>query len=163
MWVTAPNSPPSCHPVCLPRGWLQGKLGSPEKPLSDLGKLSYRSFWAWELLQALAAARGTLPLARLSELTHIAPDDVANTLQALGLLRYWKGQHIVCTTPRLVDEHLRARRCVPSVCLSVCGGSSVSCWRVEGLSLTHPVVSRPPLAVVHRKALRWSPPVFEAT
>ncbi len=90
---------------------IEGKAGSPEKPLSDLGKLSYRSFWAWELLQALANARGTLSLPQLTDITNIAPDDVVSTLQALGLLRYWKGQHIVCTTPKLLEEHIRVRRC----------------------------------------------------
>ena len=32
------------------------KRGSPEKPLSDLGKLSYRSFWTWTVLTALKTA-----------------------------------------------------------------------------------------------------------
>ncbi|NXX11055.1 KAT8 acetyltransferase, partial [Podargus strigoides] len=32
---------------------LECTVGSPEKPLSDLGKLSYRSYWSWVLLEIL--------------------------------------------------------------------------------------------------------------
>lgn len=37
-------------------------VGSPEKPLSDLGKLSYRSYWSWVLLETLRDFRGTLSI-----------------------------------------------------------------------------------------------------
>jgi hypothetical protein len=40
-------------------------VGSPEKPLSDLGKLSYRSYWSYILLDILKDAQGTVSIKEL--------------------------------------------------------------------------------------------------
>ena len=42
--------------------------------------------------------------------TSIRPDDIISTLQSLSLLKWWKGQHIISVTPKLIEEHLRACR-----------------------------------------------------
>ena len=41
---------------------LEGCVGSPEKPLSDLGKLSYRSYWSWVLLDILKNTEGMVSI-----------------------------------------------------------------------------------------------------
>jgi len=87
---------------------LEGVTGSPEKPLSDLGKLSYRSYWSWVLLEILRDFRGTLSIKDLSSMTSITQADIINTLQSLNLVKYWKGQHVICVTPKLVEEHLKS-------------------------------------------------------
>lgn len=87
---------------------LECVTGSPEKPLSDLGKLSYRSYWSWVLLEILRDFRGTLSIKDLSAMTSITQTDIISTLQALNLVKYWKGRHVICVTPKLVEEHLQA-------------------------------------------------------
>merc|ERR1711976_554223 len=82
--------------------------GSPEKLLSDLGKLSYRSYWSWVLLEILRDFRGTLSIKDLSAMTSITQPDIISTLQALNLVKYWKGQHVICVTPKLVEEHIKS-------------------------------------------------------
>ena len=105
--------------------------GSPEKPLSDLGKLSYRSYWSWVLLEILRDFRGTLSIKDLSTMTSITQGDIISTLQvfvkptlmriyhhfvqSLNLVKYWKGQHVICVTPKLIEEHLRLAKFVKNI------------------------------------------------
>jgi len=81
----------------------QGVIGSPEKPLSDLGKLSYRSYWLWVILDKLG--RNSLSIKELSQETSIAQADIVLSLQSLNMVKYWKGQHVICVTPRVIQEH----------------------------------------------------------
>ncbi|XP_024529898.1 putative MYST-like histone acetyltransferase 1 isoform X1 [Selaginella moellendorffii] len=85
----------------------EGKSGTPERPLSDLGKVSFRSYWTRILLSILKDHRGNLSIKDLSTMTAIRTDDIVQTLQSLNLIKYWKGQHILSVTARVVDEHLK--------------------------------------------------------
>lgn len=37
----------------------------------------------------------------------ITQDDIISTLQSMKMVKYWKGQHVVCVTPKTVVEHLQ--------------------------------------------------------
>jgi histone acetyltransferase MYST1 len=98
----------------------EGKLGSPEKPLSDLGQLSFRSYWTEVLLDALRSHKGNLSIKDIAHRTAIQTEDIIATLQSLNLVRFWKGQHVISVSPKIVDEHLRTHaksslRCDPNL------------------------------------------------
>ena len=97
----------------------EGKVGTPERPLSDLGAVSYRSYWSRAILDALHAHRGNLSIRDISDLTSIRTDDVVKTLETLGLVKYWKGDHIISVTPRIVEEHVRASAAAAARTLAV--------------------------------------------
>lgn len=44
----------------------------------------------------------------LSQMTSITQSDIISTLQSLNMVKYWKGQHVICVTPKLVEEHLKS-------------------------------------------------------
>jgi histone acetyltransferase MYST1 len=75
----------------------EGKPGSPEKPLSDLGKISYRSYWTHVLLNLFSTQSGeeNLQIKDISLMTGIKTEDIISTLQSLNMIRFWKGQHVV--------------------------------------------------------------------
>jgi hypothetical protein len=103
----------------------EGKVGTPERPLSDLGMVSYRSYWSHVLLSILQSHRGAISIKQLSEMSAIKTDDIISTLQvgpvalehsssmtqfaalwqALNLIKYWKGQHMISVSPRVIQEH----------------------------------------------------------
>ena len=88
----------------------EGKTGSPEKPLSDLGLVSYRSFWTFELLQKLKGAKPgvILSLKDLMEMTGFQREDIIDALARLNLLTVWRGEPALNYSLKAVDEHLKA-------------------------------------------------------
>lgn len=77
--------------VLLPAGYLlskrEGQPGSPEKPLSDLGRLSYMAYWRSVVLECLHEVQDRqITIRQLSKLTGICPQDITSTLHSLGML-----------------------------------------------------------------------------
>lgn len=86
----------------------EAKVGSPEKPLSDLGLLSYRSYWAWQILGILRAEVGdALSIMDLTARTSIKHEDVITTLQHLGYIRYISGQHVITAQYEAVEKEFQ--------------------------------------------------------
>eukprot|EP00762_Andalucia_godoyi_P005903 ANDGO_06980.mRNA.1 Histone acetyltransferase of the MYST family 1 len=83
----------------------EDKIGTPERPLSDLGLLSYRSYWKNAILDVLCKYRTSMSINDISRITAIRPDDIISTLQNMGMIKYWKGAHIIAVPPRLLEEH----------------------------------------------------------
>ncbi|KAK9839708.1 hypothetical protein WJX81_007330 [Elliptochloris bilobata] len=87
---------------------LEGKVGTPERPLSDLGNVSYRGYWTRVLLKVLREREGAISIRELGDLTAIKTDDIISTLQFLNLIQYQKGQHVLCAAPDVLERHLRS-------------------------------------------------------
>ncbi len=113
----------------------EGRVGTPERPLSDLGKLSYRSFWRDTILDVLAETTlnktGSLSVNDIRAHTMIKSEDIIATLQvkahlprlchsppftrplpcqSLNLIKYYKQQHLIYVTPQIIAEHQAKRR-----------------------------------------------------
>ncbi|RPA81641.1 hypothetical protein BJ508DRAFT_369776 [Ascobolus immersus RN42] len=112
----------------------EGKLGSPEKPLSDLGLLSYRAYWQDTIVDILLEQKGEVTIDELANMSAMTTNDVIHTLQTLGMIRYYKGQHVICLTDAILaqKEKLKERQ------------------RIKGKRVLDP------------SCLQWKPPVFTA-
>lgn len=86
---------------------VEGKIGSPEKPLSDLGLITYRAYWKDVLLEYICnfPERET-SIKSFSEEMGINSCDIVSTLQYLGMIKYWKGQHVILKKEDLIDTYM---------------------------------------------------------
>ena len=86
------------------------KQGSPERPLSDLGLLAYRSYWRSVILDHLRSLTASgeeeeekrIPVFSVKNLSvgsGVRAEDLVSTMQYYGLIKYWKGSHVI-----LVEE-----------------------------------------------------------
>lgn len=91
--------------------------GSPEKPLSDLGKISYRSYWAYVIMHYLHGNLPRVSITQIATATGIKTEDIISTMHSLNIIKYWKGQHVITVTEAIIDSYLsqskRFRLCNP--------------------------------------------------
>ncbi|KAL7632103.1 UNVERIFIED_CONTAM: hypothetical protein RMT77_017575 [Armadillidium vulgare] len=93
----------------------EGKTGSPEKPLSDLGLLSYRSYWKHTIIDIIVNApilegqeRPQITINEICDQTKIKKEDIISTLSNMELINYYRGQYIITLSKELLESHRRA-------------------------------------------------------
>ncbi|KAK4521856.1 uncharacterized protein ATC70_004394 [Mucor velutinosus] len=86
----------------------ESKTGTPERPLSDLGLLSYRSYWKNVLFRALEDKEGYISIDDLSSSTSLTPDDIVSTLQNNNMIQHdkVKGEYSIVVNSQAIKNHL---------------------------------------------------------
>ena len=114
----------------------EGKLGSPEKPLSDLGLLGYRAYWAETIIDLLMNTTEDISIDDIAQKTSITHADVMNTYvpsvrtercglltsssdcntagdpdrcTTLQLFKHYKGQHVICLPEAVQERYKKAK------------------------------------------------------
>lgn len=119
---------------------IEGKLGSPEKPLSDLGLLSYRQYWTENIVEILLEyndREDRCSIEQLASLLAMTPQDVEGTLQALKMQVYHKGEHKIVIPTHLIKRH-------------------------EAMKEKEKNTNKPK-KVINPERIQWKPPVFTAS
>ncbi|EJD42666.1 hypothetical protein AURDEDRAFT_145648 [Auricularia subglabra TFB-10046 SS5] len=85
----------------------EGKLGSPEKPLSDLGLLSYRAYWAETILDVLLTAKEDVSIDDIAHRTSITHGDIMNTCKTLELFKHYNASNVIYISEAVRQQHER--------------------------------------------------------
>ncbi|KAK9783731.1 hypothetical protein SCAR479_00290 [Seiridium cardinale] len=91
---------------------IEGKLGSPEKPLSDLGLLSYRQYWSENMLDLLLDNNDRderVSIESISTALAMTTQDVEHTLQALKMQVYHKGEHKLVIPEKMIHQREKSK------------------------------------------------------
>mmetsp|Transcript_25344 Transcript_25344/g.22457 ORF Transcript_25344/g.22457 Transcript_25344/m.22457 type:complete len:182 (+) Transcript_25344:804-1349(+) len=85
-------------------GRLEGRPGTPERPLSDLGHRTYISWWSWKLLGFLKDYKSKeISVQFISQKTGILQTDITALFESFKLLRYHQGDHFFFVTDEFID------------------------------------------------------------
>lgn len=94
---------------------LEKKAGTPEKPLSDLGKVSYESYWSEAIVNFLKDHDPEEPISidDMSKATGIIEGDLFHALELLNVLKYEQGEHIFEVTDSLISKFSKKDQVAP--------------------------------------------------
>uniref|UniRef100_A0A8C7FIU7 histone acetyltransferase n=1 Tax=Oncorhynchus kisutch TaxID=8019 RepID=A0A8C7FIU7_ONCKI len=92
----------------------EGQAGSPEKPLSDLGRLSYLAYWKSVMVEYLYKQPDKhINIKGISKATGMCPHDITATLQNLRMIDRQDGRFVVIRRERLIQRHMEKLRVTP--------------------------------------------------
>uniref|UniRef100_A0A3P9LJ75 Histone acetyltransferase n=1 Tax=Oryzias latipes TaxID=8090 RepID=A0A3P9LJ75_ORYLA len=92
----------------------EGQPGSPEKPLSDLGRLSYMAYWRSVVLECLHELRDRqISIRQLSKMTGICPQDITSSLHSLGMLEQRGDGLVLVRRDKVVANHMARLKARP--------------------------------------------------
>eukprot|EP01006_Ploeotia_vitrea_P020328 TRINITY_DN52602_c0_g1_i1.p1 TRINITY_DN52602_c0_g1~~TRINITY_DN52602_c0_g1_i1.p1 ORF type:complete len:411 (-),score=13.59 TRINITY_DN52602_c0_g1_i1:108-1340(-) len=86
------------------------KYGTPEKPLSDLGRVCYYAYWKHTLIAVMHNNPSCQSLKDLCDATGMLPMDVVVTLNSLGMIQLWDGQFQITVTKSGLDKLYKGLR-----------------------------------------------------
>ncbi|XP_042192559.1 histone acetyltransferase KAT6B isoform X3 [Callorhinchus milii] len=94
----------------------EGQAGSPEKPLSDLGRLSYLAYWKSVVLEYLQQHRDKhISIKGISRETGMCPHDIAMTLQQLRMIDRRDCKFVIIRREKLIQQHVERLQVNPRI------------------------------------------------
>eukprot|EP00795_Rhopilema_esculentum_P005106 gene5106-225_t len=91
---------------------IEKQPGSPEKPLSDLGLITYQNYWKSIIVEYLYKCMDTrtVSIKGISEATGMDPHDIAAALQQLNFIHVRDGKLIIVINEKVMNEHMEKIR-----------------------------------------------------
>nr|XP_009669496.1 PREDICTED: histone acetyltransferase KAT6B isoform X2 [Struthio camelus australis] len=94
----------------------EGQAGSPEKPLSDLGRLSYFAYWKSVILEYLNCHHEKqISIKGMSRATGMCPHDIATTLQQHSMIDKREDRFVIIRREKLISNHMEKLKANPRV------------------------------------------------
>ncbi|XP_019411445.1 PREDICTED: histone acetyltransferase KAT6B isoform X3 [Crocodylus porosus] len=94
----------------------EGQAGSPEKPLSDLGRLSYLAYWKSVILEYLNCHHEKqISIKGMSRATGMCPHDIATTLQQHSMIDKREDRFVIIRREKLILSHMEKLKANPRV------------------------------------------------
>ncbi|GFO12511.1 histone acetyltransferase [Plakobranchus ocellatus] len=92
--------------------------GSPEKPLSALGAVSYKAYWRSVLLETFSVGmEKPISIKDISEKTGICPLDILQTLKDLDFLKPQGDKTVISLDETMIKSHNTKLKAKPRLCL----------------------------------------------
>ena len=83
------------------------KVGSPEKPMSDLGQQAYKPYWMSTIVEFLLTkteGASSISIMDIAKMTSIMAEDIVFTLNQLGILKIINGVYFIAADESLLKE-----------------------------------------------------------